>query len=52
MSNEELALLAAQGDKQALNRLWGQINRFVYSYMARMAIAPTGKPACKKRALQ
>lgn len=48
MSNEELALLAAQGDKQALNRLWGQINRFVYSYMARMAIAPTGQTCMQK----
>ena len=49
MSNEELAVLAAQGDKQALNRLWGQVSRFVYSYMARLALTPTGQ-ACTQKA--
>ena len=49
MSNEELALLAAQGDKQALNRLWEQINRFVYSYMARLALSHAGQ-VCMERA--
>ena len=49
MSNEELALLAAQGGKQALNQLWGQVEHFVYSYTARMALTPTGQ-ACMERA--
>lgn len=49
MSNEELAALALQGDKQALTQLWEQVNRFVCSYMARMALSPTGQ-ACMQRA--
>lgn len=49
MSNEELAVLAAQGDKQALNQLWGQVSRFVYSCTARMALSTTGQ-ACMQKA--
>lgn len=49
MSNEELALLAARGDKQALNRLWAQVERFVFSYMAKLANSPSGR-VCMERA--